>query len=68
MTREGRIKKDKKRTAGQHPETRLKGAAKDCGQCFFLRENPNSKLFGEKETSISFIPSCLSHRHFFLKN
>ena len=36
-------KKDKKRTTGRHrPDTAFTGAARDCGQLIFLRENPNS--------------------------
>ena len=58
--------KDSRRTTGataeQHPDRGFKGAARDCGQPFSLRENPNSKLF--EGTAVHFKVQFLSKKAF----
>ena len=42
-----------RRTRGGHaPDTAYRGADSHCGQLFFLRGNPNSKLFGENHFAL----------------
>ena len=44
----GGQQQDKTRTrGGQNPATEFRCAASQCGQLFFLKIDPNSKLFGE---------------------
>ena len=62
----GEQKEDTRRTTGataeQHPDRGFKGAARDCGQPFSLRENPNSKLF--EGTAVHFKVQFLSKKAF----